>query len=227
MTVDVSGIRALAFDYYGTIGDKQGLATVIDRHFPGRGAALAKLWFATCQRYCFQNGMMRRYMPWNQLTRSALAFAAADLGLELSADARDELIAADAAVPIYPEASDALARLAGCCRLYVLSMGAPAMIEASQTEAGIAEHFSGVITTQTAEVYKPAADAYALGEREIGLDRRAIGFVSGNSFDVIGARHYGYPTFWVRRYNQPLDPLGIEPDLIVADLTKLADAMGA
>ena len=43
----------------------------------------------------------------------------------------------------------------------------------------------------------------------------------------IGAKNFGFPTFWVRRYGQPLDSLGLEPDLIVTDLNGLADALGA
>ena len=36
-------VKALAFDYYGTIADKQALAAEIDDQFPDQGAAFAKL----------------------------------------------------------------------------------------------------------------------------------------------------------------------------------------
>ena len=63
---DFGPVKALAFDYYGTIADKQGLGATVEALIPGTdGVALAKLWFATCQRYCFQNGMMGRYIPWD------------------------------------------------------------------------------------------------------------------------------------------------------------------
>ncbi|MBI1383622.1 MAG: haloacid dehalogenase type II [Rhizobiales bacterium] len=225
---DPAPIRALAFDYYGTIGDKHGLGAAIDRLVPGgKGAALAKLWFLTCQRYCFQMGMMERYRPWNELTRSALDYAAADLGVILDDAVRDELLEADRKVPVYPEAPAALARLAARFSLHVLSMGAPSMIEASQERAGIRKHFTSILTTEPDRVYKPGKAAYSVGVRGIGHPAEAIGFVSGNSFDVIGASNFGFPSFWVRRYGQPLDALGPEPDLVVADLAALADALGA
>jgi len=225
--IDSSTIKALAFDYYGTIGAKQGLARAIDAHAPGKGPAMAKLWFATCQRYCFQNGTMRRYQPWDELTVAAFDFAAADLGLSSSDSIRDQLIEADCSVSAYVEAPAALARLAARFSLNVLSMGATWMIERSQQQAGIAGHFDRVITTQSARVYKPDPAAYQVGVDSIGLATEQICFVSGNSFDVIGARNFGYPVVWVRRYAQPLDNLGLEPDLIVADLSELADALGA
>ena len=52
-----------------------------------------------------------------------------------------------------------------------------------------------------------------------------IGFVSGNSFDVVGSASFGYPTFWINRTSEPLDVLGLEPDLIVSNLDELADAL--
>lgn len=222
---DFSRVKALAFDYYGTIGDKQGLGAMIDKHFPGKGEVMAKLWFATCQRYCFQNGMMERYIPWDQLTRAAFKFAAADLGIAASDTIRDELIAADQSLPAYPEAQAALARLAQKFDLYVLSMGSPWMIEQSQKKAGIDSYFKAVLTTQDREIYKPGRPAYELGVELIGRASDEIAFVSGNSFDVIGSKNFGFPTIWVRRYGQPLDDLGLEPDLVVADLTEMADAL--
>lgn len=222
-----SNLAALAFDYYGTIADKRSLTGMIDAEHPGSGAPLAKLWFATCQRYCFQNGMMDRYTPWDELTRAALEFASADLGLKLSPALSKQLIEADATLPVYGEAPVALERLARRFKLYVLSMGARWMIEASQKNAGIGRHFTSIITTQDAAIYKPRKGAYALAASHTGLAPERIGFVSGNSFDVIGSKNAGLPTIWVRRHGQPLDGLGFAPDLVVADLSEMADALGA
>jgi len=225
---EIDSVKALAFDYYGTIADKQGLGSLINEHVPGiDGYGLARLWFQTCQRYCFQNGMMGRYAPWNELSASALDFAAAEMAVGLPGDLRQRLLAADGEAPVYPEAGPALGRLAGRFDLYVLSMGTEEMIRASQRRAGIDGLFRGVITTTGDRVYKPSRAAYDVGVREIGLGAGEIGFVSGNSFDVIGAKNYGFPTVWVRRYAQPLDGLGLEPDLVVADLEELAGAVGA
>lgn len=222
---DFPQVKALAFDYYGTVANKRGLGAIIDKHFPGQGEDFAKRWFSTLQRYCFQNGMMERYLPWDELTRAAFKFTAADLGLEADDKVRDELIAADQSLPPYPEAKEALTRLAAKLDLYVLSMGAPWMIEQSQKAAGIDHLFTAIHTTQDDQVYKPGRRSYELGVEKIGLEREQIGFVSGNSFDVIGSKNFGFPTFWIRRYGQPLDDFGLEPDLIVKDLNGLADAL--
>ncbi len=224
---DLSGLEALAFDYYGTIADKGALAVDVDKLFPGKGGTFTKLWFNQTQRYCFQNGMMERYMPWSEITKSAFAFAAAEMGMDVDDATRDEWIAADQWLPVHAEAPAALARLASKFKLYVLSMASPWMIEQSQQNAGITEHFSGLISAEPEKLYKPGRAAYQLGVDRIGLPGEKIGFVSGNSFDVIGARSFGYPSIWVRRTGQPLDGLGLEPDLIVGDLMAMAEALGA
>ena len=225
--IDPNCIKALAFDYYGTIADKLSLADEIDVSFPGHGAAFTRLWFAQTQRYCFQNGMMERHIPWSELTVAAFNFACQEMDMTVSDKVRDQWIEADTRLPVYREAPAALARLAARFDLYVLSMGSPWMIEKSQARSGIASYFKGIISAEPHKVYKPGRAAYELGQREIGIEIEELSFVSGNSFDVIGAANYGYPTIWVRRYGQILDELGIKPDLVVADLNEMADRLEA
>lgn len=220
-------VKALAFDYYGTIANKTALAAEVDAAFPGKGQPFVKLWFAQTQRYCFQNGMMQRHVPWSDLVKAAFKFSCAELGMTVSDDLRDRWIEADVRLPVYPEAPVALARLAKRFDLYVLSMGSPWMIEKSQANAGISEFFKDVISAEPHKLYKPGHAAYALGVKEIGVAADEVAFVSGNSFDVIGAKNFGYPTIWVRRYGQALDDLGLVPDLMVRDLNEMADALGA
>ena len=224
---DFTLARSIAFDYYGTIADKTALAVEINAVFPGQGKAFCKLWFAQTQRYCFQNGLMGRHILWSELTRAAFEFAAKELSVDIDAATRDRWIDADSRLPVYPEAPPALARLAKHFELHVLSMGSPGMIEQSQENSGIAGYFKSVISTEHRKIYKPSKDAYEIGIQEIGVLPNEIIFVSGNSFDVIGAKNFGYPTIWVRRYDQPLDQLGLSPDLTVKDLDEMAERLGA
>ncbi len=224
---DFSSVKAIAFDYYGTIANKNALAAEIDEVFPGQGEAFCKLWFAQTQRYCFQNGLMGRHIPWSELTKAAFNFTVQEISIDIDEATRDRWIKADSRLPVYPEAPAALARLAKRFNLHVLSMGSLGMIEQSQKNAGIANHFKSIINIEPHKIYKPSKAAYEIGTREIGVAAHEVTFVSGNSFDVIGAKNYGYLTIWVRRYGQPLDCLGLTPDLIVADLSEMAVQLGA
>ena len=218
-------IKALAFDHYGTLFDKQAVARVIDEEFPGHGAELARVWFQTIQRYCFLNGLMERYQTWDEMTARALTFAAQSLGLSVGDAFHARLIETDLTLPPYPEVPQALARLAANRKLYVLSMASRNMLETTQRNAGTLQYFTKIISCEDRAVYKPAKSAYELGLAESGLSRQQMGFVSSNSFDVAGSVNFGYPTFWLNRTGEPLDGLGLEPDLEVSDLDALADAL--
>lgn len=218
-------LRALTFDHYGTLFDKEAVSALIDERLPGRGLELARLWFHTTQRYCWLNGMMGRHQTWDDLTRRALDFAFRSEGLKLAPALADALVDADVHLPPYPEVPAALALLAQHFDLWVLSMGSPWMIQESQENAGIEHLFKGIVSAEQAKVYKPAPAAYGLAEQVLGLATEEIGFVSSNSFDVMGSANYGYATFWVNRRGLPLDPLGPEPDLEVPDLMVLAERL--
>ena len=170
---------------------------------------------------------MGRHIPWSKLTQAAFNFTAQEMSININDAIRDRWIEADRRVSVYPEAPAALARLASHFDLHVLSMGSTEMIEQSQKNAGIASQFKSVISIEHHKIYKPSKSAYEIGVREIGVRPNEITFVSGNSFDVIGAKNYGYPTIWIRRHGQPLDGLGLTPDLIVGDLNEMAERLEA
>lgn len=227
MGKDFSNIQALAFDHYGTLFDKHAIQTVIDEDLPGHGEELAKLWFQTIKKYCWLSGLMERYLTWDEITKRALTFAGKSLSLDVTDDLHEKLIAADLILSPFPEVPAALERLANKLDLYVLTMASAWMVEASQKNAGVDHLFKKVISSEPHKVYKPGNKAYDLGVDEIGLPKEQIGFVSGNSFDVMGAANYGFPVFWINRKGLPLDELGPQPDWVDKGLDDLATVLGA
>jgi|TARA_B100001964_G_scaffold238809_1_gene304981 2-haloacid dehalogenase len=223
---DFANIKALAFDHYGTLFDKDDVAKVIDEDFPGHGDEMAQLWFKTIKKYCWLSGLMERYLTWDDITRRALTFAGKSLSLQVTDDLHGKLIQADLILPPYAEVPAALERLAGKLDLYVLTMASPWMVEASQKNVGVDHLFKKVISSEPHGVYKPGNKSYDLGVSEIGLPKEQIGFVSGNSFDVMGGANYGFPTFWLNRKGLPLDELGPQPDWTGKGLDELASLLG-
>ena len=94
-------------------------------------------------------------------------------------------------------------------------------------EESVEKLFKAIISTEPQQLYKPGPKSYDVGVQAIGFPKEQIGFVSSNSFDVMGGANYGFPTFWVNRTGAPLDKLGPQPDLVVPNLTDLATALGA
>jgi len=50
--------------------------------------------------------------------------------------------------------------------------------------------------------------------------------VSSNSFDVIGAKAFGFRVVWCNRPQAPLDELGFTPDVTVGRLDEIPGALG-
>ena len=220
-------IKALAFDHYGTLFDKSAIGQSLERYVTGRGSEFATFWFRTMQRYCFQNGMMERYQSWDELTANALTYTANCFGVSLDDAARAALIEEDLRIPPFPDVPLALERLSRCAELHVLSMASRGMLERTQENAGTRHFFKSITSGERYRVYKPSRSAYQIGVDAIGRPRDEIGFVSSNSFDVIGAVNFGFTTFWVNRSGEPLDELGPRPDWTGPDLTALADLLDA
>ena len=56
---------------------------------------------------------------------------------------------------------------------------------------------------------------------------RRIGFVSANAWDAIGAKAFGFTSFWINRNRVPLDRHGPKPDAVLALLSELPPLLGS
>ena len=99
---------------------------------------------------------------------------------------------------LYPEAREALSSLTGH-KLAILSNGSPRMLQALTQASGIAHLLADVISVDQAKTYKPNAAVYALVEPALKIAKQEILFVSSNSFDVAGAKHFGFNVAWIER----------------------------
>ncbi len=217
-------VKGLLFDAYGTLFDVHSVIEA-GRAVTSDPAALSNVWRAKQLEYTWLRTLMGRYEDFWTVTEAALDFACRRLGLEVGAAQRARLMDAYLRLDPYPEVRAVLERLRGIpCA--ILSNGAPKMLDAVVAHAGLGSLLTAVISVDAVRRFKPAPEVYALGPARLGLPKEAIGFVSSNGWDVIGAKAYGFPVVWVNRGKAPLDGLGLTPDLTVPDLTALAAALG-
>jgi len=97
---------------------------------------------------------------------------------------------------LYPEAREALASL-GECKLAILSNGSTKMLDALVEALGIAPLLSAVISVDGAETFKPNPKCYGLVAPALGVSVHDVLFVSSNSFDVAGAKNFGFRVAWI------------------------------
>ena len=217
-------IKALAFDAYGTIFDVHSVIALCEEFFPGRGSALSQLWRTKQLEYTWLRSLMGAYEDFWQITESGLSFACESLGLQLTGDKRAQLMEAYLHLTPYPDVAPALKRL-NHLPLAILSNGAPRMLIDVVENAHLSGEFKHLLSVDSMKIFKPHASVYRLAPDTFGVAPEEIGFVSSNGWDVAGAAHFGFRTFWINRNKQPPEKLGAQPHRIVATLHDVADEL--
>jgi len=219
-------IKALVFDAYGTLFDVHSVISACNQNFPDQGAALSQRWRAKQLEYTWLRSLMGRYEDFWQVTESALVFACKSLNLSCSPATRTQLMEAYLRLDPYTEVREALKTLSNY-PLAILSNGSPRMLYAVVKSAGLEGVFSHVISVDELKIYKPSPRVYQLASQKMSVSETSIGFVSSNSWDVIGAKAFGFWTCWVNRSAAPGDELGVTPDVTGKTLADLVDVLKA
>ena len=215
MTIDAP-LLALVFDAYGTLYDVHSVIRRCETCFPGKGMQLSQLWRAKQLEYTWQRSLMQRYVPFSQVTRDALAYSCAVLGLS-HGEHEEELMAEYLRLSPFPEVPAALERLK--VKRAILSNGSPDLLEPLVRNSGF--KFDAVLSVDELKIYKPAPQVYELAVRRLKVPKERIGFVSSNCWDALGAKSYGFRVYWINRSGAPLDQLGFKPDEQVKSLDEV------
>jgi 2-haloacid dehalogenase len=217
--------RAFVFDAYGTLYDVHSVVALAEEFAPRQGAVLSQVWRTKQLEYTWLSSLMRSpgYVreDFSTLTAHGLDYAVAQLMVPLTADQRQRLLDAYRALSPFPDATDALARLAPRPR-WILSNGTLAMLSPLVASSALAPHIDGILSVDAAGVYKPAPDVYRLAVDRLQLPPDEIAFVSSNGWDAAGAKAFGFTTFWINRYGVPVERHAPEPDFIVGSLANVA-----
>lgn len=219
-------IQAIAFDAF-PIFDPRPVSALAEQLFPGKGAELSNAWRTRQFEYQWLRNISRRYADFWRTTEDALVFAAQLLRLELTPERRDRLMNAYLELDAWPDVPVALHTLKNAgLRLALLSNMTERMLRAGLARAGLGDVFEHVLTTDTIQSYKPDPLAYQMGVDAFGLDRGEIVFAAFAGWDAVGAKSFGYPTFWVNRLGLPEEALGYHADGGGRDLTALVRFLG-
>ena len=223
-------IEAFVFDAYGTLFDVHSVAALAESLAPGRGSALSQLWRAKQLEYTWLSSLMGPAPEGRDdfavLTARALDYALASLAIELGGDARARLCGAYLTLAPFDDVAATLAALAPRPR-WILSNGTLAMLEPLVRQSGLARHLEGVLSVDAVGIFKPSPRVYQLAVDRLQRPAARIGFVSSNCWDAIGAKVFGFTTFWVNRAGVPVDRHGPAPDRIITTLADLPPLLEA
>jgi 2-haloacid dehalogenase len=194
-------IKALVFDAYGTLYDVHSVYAETEELCPGKGDLITQIWRLKQLEYTWLQTSLQEYRDFTVLTHASLEFALRAVGIEPSESITKALFDKYLDLDPYPEAKDALDKLKtlGRYKLAILSNGSTLMLSALVRNSGLDVYLDATISVDGARKFKPHPDCYALVEKVLGLKNDEVMFVSSNSFDVVGAKHFGFKVTWIRR----------------------------
>jgi len=213
--------QALVFDAYGTLYDVHSVIQRCDALWPGKGAALSQLWRQKQLEYTWQRSLMRRYAPFSQVTREALAYACEALKAPLDEAKTAALMQEYLKLAAYPDVAPALAKFR--TKTAILSNGSPDMLDPLVKHSGL--KFDAVLSVDAVKMFKPVPEVYQLAVDRLGVAKDAIGFVSSNCWDALGAKSFGFRVYWINRTGAPVDRLGFRPDALLGSLGDLPEIL--
>ncbi|HVZ10166.1 haloacid dehalogenase type II [Rhodopila sp.] len=223
-------ITLCMFDQYGTVVDMQGgLRAVAAPFLKAKGSTIDPNAFVTWwRRTHFENSMIdalldHPHTPYREIGHLSVRQVMDRAGIRHTEDEVRALVAAIERLTCFPEVPAALARLHTRYKLAVLSNGDPDMLEAAKKYHGIP--FDAVISVDEANAFKPHRATYLMAARRMDTPPHRILFVANHEFDCVGAKAAGLRTAFVDRRRRPFARWPHQPDLIVKDMTELAELM--
>jgi len=218
------GVKALAFDAYGTLFDVFSVTALCERLFPGQGNQLAQIWRVKQLQYSLLRTTMGRHRDFWGVTEDGLVWASKNLKLELTAEKKTQLMEAYLSLAAFADVKPGLEGLKQQgLKLAILSNGEPRMLEAAARSAGIRDLLDEVVSVEEVKVFKASPRVYNLASERLRVTNPELGFVSANNWDAVAAVSAGLRTFWIQRTTAEVpEELGFRADTIVKSLTELA-----
>ena len=220
-------MAVIALDVYGTVIDPAGIALQLGKTFGTRARAAAQLWREKQLEYTFRRALMRQYVDFDVCTAEALRFVSTQLGAPLEKDDERALLESYLHLPTFSDVRLGLDRLRDAgYSLVALTNGVERSVRTLLKHAGIDGYFEAILSADQTATFKPDPAVYALLKQVTDVYPNETWLVSGNPFDVIGAKAAGLSAAWLRRDPQrSFDPWEFSPDLVVGNLEELCQKL--
>ncbi len=168
------------------------------------------------------------------VTRKSLHHALAEHDVSLNDDETEKLMTAYDNLSTFPDVAPALESLSSKADMacVVFSNGTKSMVTNSVRQSDdlkpLSSVFSEIVTVDFVRTFKPAPEVYKYLAQCTDMTGKEsdMWLISGNPFDVCGARAVGMQAAWVDRTgNGWQDKLGGEPTAVVKGLGEVVSAV--
>jgi len=177
---------------------------------------------------------LEQYQSFSDVTQNSLIHALTEHELHLDEAGVADVMRAYDSLSIFPDVAPGLKKLAANPNIecVVFSNGTHTMVSNSVHKSAelspLASTFKDLITVDYVRIFKPAPEVYRYLTEKVGKRDKEdeVWLVSGNPFDVVGARAFGMQAAWVDRAGTGWqDMMGGEPTVVIRSLEEVADAV--
>ncbi len=219
-------MTTLAFDVYGTLIDTAGVTGALEKLLgdDATAAEFSDQWRQKQLEYTFRYGLMGHYRDFRACTLQALDYCCAQRRADFSLRDRNNLMAEYLKLPAFNDVAAGLERLSQFgIKMYAFSNGTPDDLEQLLTHAGIRDFFHGVVSVHEVTTFKPNPAVYHHFLKRARASAKESWLISGNPFDICGARAAGMRAIWLRRNPATVfDPWEFTPNHEAANFAEMA-----
>ncbi len=213
--------RVLAFDVNETLLDLRPLDPHFERVFGDK--AVRREWFGQMLQNALVSIVTDRYSDFGSLGRAALEMVAARRNVKLDDAEKQRILGTIRELPPHPEVRGALEKLkAAGFRMCALTNSTAQVAEAQLANAKLRDLFEAALSADAVRRLKPAPEPYRMTAEKFGVAIGDVRLVAAHAWDVAGALAAGCAAAFVARLGMTLDPLAPRPDIVEADMEKIA-----
>jgi 2-haloacid dehalogenase len=214
----------IVFDVNETLLDLESVSPVFERILGDRNAM--RLWFADLILYSQALTLANVYVPFTDIGGAVMEMLARTRGITVSQSDRAALTDAFASMPPHPDVPPALERLRGAgFRLFTLTDNL-LEIQTRQLEHGrIIQNFERRFSVDGVGHHKPAPEAYAYVESQLGVEPSDLLLIACHTWDIIGAVGAGGHGALIRRAGNDVLDVGPQPEFTGRDLGDIAEQL--
>lgn len=222
----------VAFDLYGTLLSTSSITKQLEQHVGRLAQSIATEWRRYQLEYTWRLNSMGLFESFSDITRNSLLHAVGDHGVTLGEQDVAQLMEAYDSLSTFPDVTPALGRLTSNPNIeaVVFSNGTTSMVANSVLHSkDLSPHvtvFKDIITVDDVKQYKPAPATYVHLAKRMGKQMNEMWLVSGNPFDIVGARSCGMNAIWVDRSNAGWHDAAVpslQPTAIVNSLEQVVE----
>lgn len=215
----------MRFDAYVTLFDINSVTKHYCNELGDITESFSNLWRSKQLEYSWLCSLMNRYEDFWCITEESLDYALYYFNIK-SELLKNNFLKSYENIGCYEEIPTILSKLKERgLSTAILSNASPNLLHMAIKNSKIDSHIDSCLSVDSLKTYKPHPTVYNLILEKYYLNKNEILFVSSNSFDVAGAKSFGFNVSWINRFNNKKEALQFESDIELKSLMDLPNIL--